>query len=35
MDAGKLDTRIGVYRLNQTTDGYGGFSESPCLLTTL
>ena len=35
MDAGKLDTRIGVYRLNQTTDGYGGFSDSPTLLTTL
>lgn len=35
MDAGKLDTRIGVYRLNQTTDGFGGFSDSPTLLTTL
>jgi head-tail adaptor len=35
MDAGKLDTRIGVYRLNQTVDGYGGFSDSPTLLTTL
>ena len=29
MDAGKLDTRIGVYRLNQTTDGFGGFTDSP------
>ena len=35
MGAGKLDTRIGVYRLNQTVDGYGGFSDSPTLLTTL
>tara|TARA_R110002167_G_scaffold24112_1_gene85276 strand:- start:773 stop:1105 length:333 start_codon:yes stop_codon:yes gene_type:complete len=35
MDAGKLDTRVAVYRLNQTTDGYGGFSDSPSLFTTL
>jgi len=35
MDAGKLDTRVQVYRTNQTADGYGGFSDSPSLLTTL
>ena len=35
MDAGKLNTRIDVYRLNQTTDGFGGFSDTPSKLTTL
>ena len=35
MDAGKLDTRIGIYRTNQSADGYGGFTSSPSLLTTL
>lgn len=35
MDAGKLDTRIGVYRLNKSNDGFGGFTDTPSLLTTL